>query len=593
MPHETPPVTADTIGNLALLRRLYTQYIRRHRGKLWLAAIYMVLDSAGTAGQAYMIKPVMDDIFTDRNAHLLQIIPFIIFLLSVLKGLATYSHSLLMKFVGQRLSTDMQIDLYRHLLHADVAMFSATASGNLISRFTNDIQLLRRSMTIALVAVAKEMVTLLFLLAVMLSQSVSLTLIGFLAFPIAILPILRQGRNMRKVSRKTQEQMGEYTRHLDDAFQGVRLVKAYANEGYEVERARGIMERMFGLYIRAARIESAAAPIIEALAGVAVAGVVFYGGMQVLEHNTTSGAFFSFIGALLMSYKPIKTLSSLNSNIQEGLVAVRRVFAVMDTQPAVQDTPDAKELAVRSAEIAFSNVQFRYGEDKQALHGVTFEAPAGACVALVGASGAGKSTIMNLMLRFYDPEDGGISINGQDIRGMRLQSLRGHIALVNQEATLFDDTIRANILYGRHDATEEQMVAAAKDAAAHEFILEQPQGYDTPIGQHGVRLSGGQRQRVAIARAMLKDAPILLLDEATSALDTVSEKQVQAALARLMRGRTTLVIAHRLSTILHADIIHVVDKGRIVESGSHKELLARRGAYYKLYQHQFAGQEKE
>jgi ATP-binding cassette, subfamily B, bacterial MsbA len=582
-------VTSDKSSDL--VRRLAREYIAPYKKRVWLAIGCMMVVAATTAGNAWMVKPMMDKIFVERQQDMLVIIPLVILALTLIKGAASYGESLLMKTTGQRMATDLQMALYRHLLHADVAMFSNTSSGNLISRFTNDIHLVRRNLTQALVGMAKESLTLLFLVGVMVYQSWELAILGGLVFPLGIWPIMKLGRRMRKVSRRTQEELGEYTKHLDDTFQNVRMVKACANEEYESTRARDVVDRTLALYIKAAKIESAASPILEALAGIAIAVVVWYGGRQVMEGTTTPGAFFSFVAAFLMAYKPLKTLSGLNTSIQEGLASVKRIFAVLDMIPAVKDAPDAMPLRAQQAELRFDKVKFSYGSERQALQGLSFTVQPGQRVALVGTSGAGKSTIMSLMLRFYDPSEGGISINGQDLRGLTLDSLRRHIALVNQEATLFDDTIRANILYGRTEATDTELVQAAKDAAAHEFINDQPQGYATLVGQHGVKLSGGQRQRIAIARAMLKDAPILLLDEATSALDTVSEKQVQVALDRLMKGRTTLVIAHRLSTILHADVIHVMEGGRIVESGTHKELLERRGAYHKLYQHQFAGQE--
>jgi len=310
----------------------------------------------------------------------------------------------------------------------------------------------------------------------------------------------------------------------------------------------------------------------------------------VISGARSPGAFFSFITALLLAYQPMKVLAGLNTNLQEGLAAAQRIFAVLDIDPEIRERPDARPLAVKGGEIHFSGVRFAYENGTLALEGVDLVVPAGKTVALVGSSGAGKSTILNLVPRFYDVASGAVSIDGTDVRDATLASLRGAIALVSQEVTLFDDTVRANIAYGRFDASEAEIVAAARAAAADEFIRALPQGYDTAVGEHGVKLSGGQRQRLAIARAMLKNAPILLLDEATSALDTESERQVQAALTALMRGRTTVVIAHRLSTVIDADLIHVVDSGRVVESGTHAELLRQNGIYARLYALQFAGQ---
>ena len=550
----------------------------------------MLLVAGATAGNAYMIQPALDHIFFQKNALMLNLIPLVVIGLSMVKGFATYGQSVLMKSIGQRLVMDLQVELYSHLLYADIAMFNATASGKLLSRFSNDIYMIRKNVTNVITALARELVTLVALVGVMFYENFELSLIAMLVMPIAIYPTRRLGRRMRKVSRKTQEDLGKYISHLDDSFQGIRIVKSHANEQGEIARAGKIMNGIFELLMKAIRIESLPAPIMETLGGIAIASVIWYGGHQVFAGTTTAGAFFSFIAALLMTYRPLKGLSGVNSNLQEGLAAVSRIYEVLDVQPKITNAPGARPLQVDKGKIEFENVHFTYDEGKMALKDLSFTIQAGQRVALVGTSGAGKTTIINMMTRFYDPENGSISIDGQNIRNVTLSSLRQSIAMVNQEATLFDDTIRNNIAYGMPDASEEAIIAAAYDAAAHDFILELPQGYDTMIGQHGVRLSGGQRQRIAIARAMLKNAPILLLDEATSALDTISEQQIQQALDRLMQGRTTIVIAHRLSTIEHVDCIFVVKDGEIVESGTHAELLKKHGDYARLYHRQFERQ---
>jgi subfamily B ATP-binding cassette protein MsbA len=362
-------------------------------------------------------------------------------------------------------------------------------------------------------------------------------------------------------------------------------------EAYEMSRAKRLIESLYRLVEKAQRVRSISSPLMEALGGIAVALVILYGGHQVLNGARTPGAFFSFIAALLLAYQPLKTLAGLNANLQEGLAAAQRLFTVLDIEPAIGDRDGARVLHVTGGEVRFEDVDFAYESGAQALRGVTLEIPAGKTVALVGASGAGKSTIMNLIPRFYDVAAGAVLVDGQDVRDVTLASLRAAIGLVSQEVSLFDDTIRANIAYGRFGASEEEIVAAAKTAAADEFIRGLPQGYDTMVGEHGVKLSGGQRQRLSIARAMLKNAPILLLDEATSALDTESERQVQGALKNLTQGRTTLVIAHRLSTVIGADIIYVIDNGRVVERGSHADLLRRDGAYARLHALQFLGRD--
>jgi subfamily B ATP-binding cassette protein MsbA len=335
-----------------------------------------------------------------------------------------------------------------------------------------------------------------------------------------------------------------------------------------------------------------ASPIMESLGGIAAAVVIAYGGLRVIDGATTPGAFVSFLGALIMAYEPLKRLANLNASLQQGLAGAQRLFTIFDIEPGIREAPGAKDLPRAAGEIAFDGVKFSYAGARRALDGLSLTVPAGQLVALVGPSGAGKTTILNLIPRFYDVDRGSVTIDGHDVRGLTFASLRTNIALVSQEITLFDDTVRANIAYGRLDAGQDEIEAAARAAAAEDFIAAMPDGYDTMVGEHGLALSGGQRQRLAIARAILKDAPILLLDEATSSLDTESERQIQTAIDKLTRGRTTLVIAHRLSTVIHADLIHVIDDGRVVESGTHAELIAAKGAYARLYAMQFAAEAK-
>ncbi|MCH8236633.1 MAG: ATP-binding cassette domain-containing protein [Proteobacteria bacterium] len=424
------------------------------------------------------------------------------------------------------------------------------------------------------------------------SKSSSIMAISFFIFPVAVLPILRLGRRMRKVTMNTQVEMGLFTTLLEQAFQGIRVVKAYGMEAYEEKRIAAVVERIFRLNMKSARTRSLSSPIMETLGGLAVCIVIIYGGLRVIEGATTSGAFFAFITALLLAYEPMKRLANLNSSLQEGLAGAQRMFALLDTEPAIHEKQDAKDLTLVEGTIRLDNVRFSYVPGKPALDGVTLEVPGGKTVALVGPSGAGKSTILNLIPRFFDVDEGAVSIDGANVRDITFASLYGNIALVSQEITLFDDTVHANIAYGRAGCTEDEVVEAARHAAADEFILDLIDGYETRVGEQGVKLSGGQRQRLAIARAMLKNAPILLLDEATSALDTESERQVQAALEKLMKGRTTLVIAHRLSTVIGADLIYVIQNGRVVEQGNHVDLMDRSGVYQRLYNLQFADEKQ-
>ena len=572
-----------------LFGRLYRESISEHKVTVFLAVLCMGLVAAATAASAWLLEPVIDKIFAEKNQDMLWPIGLAVLATFAVKGAANYGQAVLMSVVGQRILTDMQIRLYAHLMRMDIAFFHANSTGRLISRFTNDINSMRMAVSNALTSFGKDSLSLIFLVGVMFEKEWRLALIAFLVLPAAVIPIARLGKRMRKVSANTQVQMGAFMTILEQTFQGIRHVKAYGMADYEKKRVTGLANDIYNLIIKASRTRAMSSPIMETLAGAAITLVIVYGGYRVIEGGTTQGQFFAFIAAALMAYEPAKRLANLNTNLQEGLAGADRLFRVLDEEPTIVNAPDAKDLTVIGGAIALKDVHFSYDTaDRSALQGVTLMVEAGKTAALVGPSGAGKSTVLNLIPRFYDVDRGTIAIDGQDIAQVTLESLRKNLALVSQEITLFDDTVRANIAYGREDATEEDIFEAAKNAAAHDFILELPHGYDTIVGEQGVKLSGGQRQRLAIARAMLKNAPILLLDEATSALDTESERKVQSALNKLMENRTTLVIAHRLSTVVDADIIYVVDEGRILEQGTHAELLALNGAYAKLYALQFA-----
>ncbi len=567
--------------------RLIRESVRPYTGWIAGAVLFMLVVSATTGLSAWLMQPVVDDIFIAKSESALWWISFAVIATFAVKGVANYAQTTMISRVGLKIIADTQNRLYAHLARMDLGFFHDNPTGTLISRFTVDIAMMRNVVSNALTSLGKDLMSLIALVGVMFYQNWELAAISLFVFPVAILPISRLGRRIRKVTANTQAETGLFMTLLEQTFQGIRVVKAYGMEDYEKERVGGLINKIFGLTYKSARIRALSSPIMETLGGLAVAVVIAYGGLQVIGGAIEPGAFFSFITALLMAYEPMKRLANLNANIQEGLAGVGRLFDLLDIEPDIVDRPGARTLNKVNGDISLTGVTFSYDKINPALNGVDLTVPAGKRVALVGPSGAGKSTILNLIPRFYDIDSGAVLIDGIDVREVTMASLHASIALVSQEITLFDDTIRANIAYGRAGASEQEIVEAAKNAAADDFIRALPDGYDTMVGEQGVRLSGGQRQRLTIARAMLKNAPILLLDEATSALDTQSERQVQAALDELMSGRTTLVIAHRLSTVVDADLIYVIDGGRVIEHGSHAELLDRGGAYARLCALQF------
>ena len=577
--------------SIVLVKRLIKEHVRPYFGKLLLAAICMAIVAAATAGNAWLMQPVLDEVFLNKNTQLLLLVPIAVMTIAIVKGLASYGESIYMEYAGERIISDVRYRLFSHLMNADLNFFHKNSSGKLISRFTYDVGLLRASVSTALTGIAKDTMTLIFLVALMFYQDWFLAIIAFFVFPAAVLPILYIGRRIRKISTSTQAEIGSFASLLSQIFQSARYVKAYTMQKYEKKRAKKIVEDLFNLIYKSVRIRSRTRPILESLGGIAIALVIFYGGSKVISGATTPGTFFSFITALLMAYQPLKRLANFNVNIQDGLAAAVRIFQLLDQKPEITDSPNAKEYVLKKGEIEFKKVRFSYGsKTSHALNNINLKIRGGKTIALVGKTGAGKSTILNLIPRFYDTINCEIIIDKKNIKDYKINSLRKKIALVSQEVTLFDDTIRSNIAYGNPNCTEKQLYEAAKKADAHEFITPFKNGYKSLVGEQGIQLSGGQRQKIAIARAILKDAPILLLDEATSSLDSGSEKDIQTSLKKLMKNKTTLVIAHRLSTILDADLIYVIDNGKVIEYGNHKALMKNKGLYSKLYKLQFATQ---
>ena len=583
MPTHTIETDRQDQSSLELLRRLYRDYVWAERRRIFFATILMLSIAGATIVFAMLIEPILDEVFHKKNFDLMYPIAFAAVAVGFIRGMSVYGQRILMARASMNVMRRIQKEMFAHLMRADLAFFQQQSTGHLISRMTSDVGLMRASFAQTFVGIFRYSITLIGLLGVMIYQDWFLSIVAGFGFPIAWWLTVAIGRRTRRLSHKRQGTVARFTTLMDEAFRGARHVKAYGMEAHESERAKENLNELLVQDMKLQRTRAIAYPVLETLSGLAIGFVIIYGGSQVMDGTRTTGAFFSFLVALAMCYDPLKRLSETNARLQAGLAAVQRVFAILDVELDIADRPGAKPLKFDAGHIRFTNVGFSYGRDAVTLHDVTLDIPAGARVAIVGPSGAGKTTMLNLIPRFYDVNKGSITVDGQDVRDVTLASLREAIGLVSQDVSLFDDTVRANIAYGSPGIDDEAIKSAARSAGAHDFIMALPKGYDTEVGGRGESLSGGQRQRIAIARAMLKNAPILLLDEATSSLDMTTERQVQEALATLMAGRTTVIVAHRLSTIVDADLIYVMDEGHIVESGNHEELLRRGDLYARLY----------
>jgi ATP-binding cassette, subfamily B, bacterial MsbA len=544
----------------------------------------MILYAVGSAGLAYLIKPIFDNVLPKQQdvARVAWAIVGVYFL----KGVGSYVSSYLMVAVGQRVVMDLRNTLYRHILDQSAGFFAHGATGRLLSRINNDVGQVQQAVSETASDLARETLALVGYTALLFYYDARLTLVCLTGAPLVVYPLIRVGQRVRRTTRRSQEALEQLSHLSTEAFTGHRIVKAFATEKHEGEKFNRAGYHLFRTNMKVTAALSSLPPLMELLGGFGMAGAIVYGSAQIKNNNLTPGQFALFIGTLFLMYGPAKKLSRVNANLQQAIAASERIFEMLDTHTEVVEQPDAPPLSPFQHAIEFRDVGFGYDDGpNRILRNMSFTVHAGEMIAIVGRSGAGKTTLVNLLPRFYDVASGMILIDGVDIRTPALASLRRQIGIVTQDTVLFDDSIARNIAYGSPDATPQQIEAAARAANAHDFIAMLPKGYETMIGERGQRLSGGQRQRVAIARALLKDAPILVLDEATSALDTESELLVQEALSNLMRNRTSFVIAHRLSTIRRADAIIVLEHGRVVEMGRHDELLARAdGTYATLYQ---------
>lgn len=575
-----------------LLKRLFA-YIKPYRIRFLEAMVCMALVAGLTSLLMYLIKPTFDKIFTQKNAQMIPYIVVIIVGCALAKGLFEYYESYLMSYIGQKTIMDIRNKLYSHLQSLSLDYFIRQRTGQIISRLTNDVMLLQRAIVGVPANLIRGGLTIIGLTALLFYLHWRWAIIIMIVFPLVTLPLRSFGKRLRKISRKSQEKMADIYSLLQEKILGIKMVKSFCMEKTEAEKFELENSNFFKIIMKAMRVVAIQSPVMEFIATLGMAGVLAIAGYEVISGKSTMGTFFAFIGAISSMYKPVKNFASLNEQIQQALAASERIFYVLDTKSFVAEIPNAKALPSLRKKIVLENVSFSYPhedssrENDLVLENIDLEVSKGEILALVGPSGGGKTTIANLIPRFYDPTKGKIIIDSQDIREVTLKSLRGQMGIVTQETILFNDTVRNNIAYGDPEASFERVVASARVANAHEFIMELPQGYETVIGERGVKLSGGQKQRIAIARAILKDPEILIFDEATSSLDSESELLVQEALERLMKDHTTFVIAHRLSTIRRADRIIVIDRGKIVEVGKHDELMERSGLYRKLYDLQF------
>jgi subfamily B ATP-binding cassette protein MsbA len=570
-----------------IVKRIWREHLRPRIGLLAIASVAMLLTAATTGAIPFLIQRTADDVFVAKNVDMVYWITAAIVVVTVVKAISEYVANVTVAYLGYRFIADLRIQMFAKLAKADLGWIQTVHSGRLLSGFLNDANLIRATASRSIVTLGENFLKVVILVGSIIYMDPRFSLLILIFMPLAWIMLSKQRKKMRKSTTKSLQETGDLSALVTQTLRGMRVVRAYQQEGQEEKRAATAINRALEFTMRGTRARAISSPAMELLVGLGFALAIYYAGTQGLRGDLSLGHFMGFMTAALLIYSPLKSVATLQTQLQEGVAAASRVFGVVDRRVSLTELPDAKPLALKDGEIEFKDVTFAYDPENMVLKGVSLTVPPGKTVALVGPSGSGKSTMVNLALRFFDPDKGEVLIDGQDIKHVTVESLREAIGLVTQDPVLFDDTIRANIAYGPKPMVEEEVIAAAKAAAAHDFIMGLPHGYDTRVGEAGGLLSGGERQRIAIARAIYKSAPILLLDEPTSSLDSESEAKVQAALEVLMKGRSVLMIAHRLSTVKKADLICVLDQGRIIEIGRHDELVAKGGLYTRLHRTQF------
>jgi ATP-binding cassette, subfamily B, bacterial MsbA len=573
--------------NSEIYKRLYKDYTKRYINKILISVFFGVLVAASTSAIAWLLDPAIKKIFVEKDQSLIFVIPLLIIITFTLKGFALYFAKAIMISVAEEIKRILQSQMVKSLINADTQLIDQKHSGKFISNLTYDVTHITNMLSTAILSLFKDSLTLLGLLFVMFYQNWKLALIAIIMIPVAGSASKTLGKRIGKVATEAQEKSGFLNMHLIELFKNHKLIKIFQREDYESKRTDGHLNQLKEKNIKIHTVFVRLSPIMETLTGIMIAILIFYSGKLALNNEIEIGNFFSFLAAMMLAYQPVRALSGLNMTLKQGLSAANRILPIIDNKNKIADKEDAKDINITNSDIKFNNINFRYNDyEKDVLTNVNLNITGGKMTSLVGHSGSGKSTILNLIPRFYDVQSGDIMIDNQSIYKVKIKSLRDKISLVSQDTTLFDDTIKNNIKYAKNDVSDEEIIAAAKFSYAHEFIDKLPNGYETIIGENGIRLSGGEKQRLSIARAMIKKSPIILLDEATSSLDAETESKIQDALKILTKDRTTIVIAHRLSTILNSDQIYIIDNGNVVANGKHNELLNNSELYKNFYEKQ-------